>query len=204
MFVHLHLHSPYSFLDGGRALEDLVRTAAHFGMPSLALTDHNSTAAAVKFVSLCEGYGILPILGVELTMEDDTHLTLLARDRAGYGNLCTLISHAYTGGGRLSPRVPWSAVADLAAGVICLSGCRKGKVPSLIRAHRYREAKEAALLLKGWFREHLYLELQEDFDPDSHRICTDLVSLGRELNIPVVATNNVHYAKKSDFITHDI
>src|SRR5688572_26738534 len=92
MFVHLHLHSPFSFLDGGSDIETLVRRAATFGMPSLALTDHNSVAAAVKFVRTCAQFHVNPILGTELTMEDRTHLTFLARDRGGYANLCRLIT----------------------------------------------------------------------------------------------------------------
>src|SRR5580700_1246541 len=151
MFVHLHTHSPYSFLDGASSLEDMVRAAAHYGMPALALTDHNGTAAAVKFVELCEGYGIKPILGAELTMEDDTHLTLLAQNREGYANLCRLLTVAYRSGGRLSPKAPWSAVPEHAGGIFCLSGCRKGLISSLTRQHRYQEAKEAALKLRSWF-----------------------------------------------------
>ena len=205
MFVHLHLHSPYSYLDGASRLEDLVRAAAYYGMPALALTDHNSTAAAVKFVQLCEGYGIVPILGAELTMEDNTHLTLLAQDRNGYANLCSLITASYRMGGRLSPKAPWSAVPEYSEGVFCLSGCRKGVIPSLIRNHRYEEAKQAALMLRGLFgAERFYLELQDDRDPHSHRVCMDLVALGKEIDAPVVATNNVHYVRSADFITHDI
>ena len=205
MFIHLHTHSPYSFLDGASPLEDMVRAAAHFGMPALALTDHNNTAAAVKFVSLCEGYGILPILGAEVTMEDDTHLTLLARDRAGYANLCTLLTVSYRTGGRLSPKAPWSALPLHAEGIFCLSGCRKGLLPTLVRNHRYGDARELALRLKEWFGpDRFYLELQEDRDPHAHRVCVDLTELGAELNIPVVATNNIHYVRRTDFIGHDI
>lgn len=205
MFIHLHTHSPYSFLDGASSLEDMVRAAAHYGMPALALTDHNGTAAAVKFTELCQGYGLLPILGAEVTMEDDTHLTLLAQDREGYANLCRLLTVSYRSGGRLSPKAPWSALPQHAEGIFCLSGCRKGIVPSLIRQHRYGEAMEAALRLRGWFGpQRFYLELQEDRDPHAHRVCRDLVELAHTIDSPVVATNNVHYVRRSDFIGHDI
>ncbi len=205
MFIHLHTHSPYSFLDGASPLEDMVRAAAHCGMPALALTDHNSTAAAVKFVRLCEGYGILPILGTEVTMEDDTHLTLLASSRAGYASLGRLLTDAYRTGGRLSPHATYSALERHTEDVICLSGCRKGLVPSLIRAHRYAEAKEAALKLQRWFGPgRFYLELQEDKDPHAHRVCLDLASLADAIGTPTVATNNVHYVRGNDYIGHDV
>jgi len=104
------MHSPYSFLDGGSDIETLVRRAASFGMPALALTDHNTAAAAVKFSAICHAYSIKPILGAELTMEDHSHLTLLARNREGYANLCRLITAAHSHGGRLTPRLPWRAL----------------------------------------------------------------------------------------------
>jgi error-prone DNA polymerase len=174
-------------------------------MPALALTDHNSLAAAVKFVVCCQEYGVLPILGSEVTMEDGSHLTLLAKNRVGYGNLCRLITAGYAHGGRLSPRSPWQALEGRTEGVLCLSGCRKGRLPALLRSHRYVEARAEAERLRGLFAGgNLYLELQEDFDPDSHQTCLDLAELGRELGLPVVATNNVHYVRRADYITHDV
>jgi error-prone DNA polymerase len=204
MFIHLHTHSPYSFLDGASPIEDMVRAAAHCGMPALALTDHNSTAAAVKFVSLCEGYGILPILGAEVTMEDETHLTLLAANREGYANLGRLLTEAYRFGGRLSPHTPWCALELYAQNIFCLSGCKKGLVPSLIRSHRYEEAHRAARRLQGWFGERFYIELQEDRDPHAHRVCLDLAELADAIGAPTVATNNVHYVRGQDYIGHDV
>src|SRR5260221_8614711 len=106
-YLELHLHTPYSFLDGGSHMEALVRRAAELGMPSLAMTDHDNVAGAVKFVTLCHAYGIKPVLGAELTMEDGSHLTLLAQNRQGYAHLCTLISKGYAHGGRLTPGLPW-------------------------------------------------------------------------------------------------
>ncbi|MCW3097484.1 MAG: dnaE2 [Chthonomonadaceae bacterium] len=174
-------------------------------MPALALTDHNSLAAAVKFVACCKDYGLQPILGSEVTMEDGSHLTLLAKDRRGYGNLCRLITAAYAHGGRLSPQAPWQALEGRTDGLICLTGCRKGRLPTLIRSHRYAEAQAEAERLRTLFGiGSLYLELQEDLDPDSHQTCLDLVALGQEIGLPVVATNNVHYVRRADYITHDI
>ncbi len=203
--MHLHLHSPYSFLDGASPLEDLVRAAAHYGMPALALTDHDNTAAAVKFTALCDGYGVRPILGSEVTLEDGSHLTLLAQGRAGYATLCSLLSMSYAVGGRLTPRLPWNALFANTTGLICLSGCRKGLTPALIRVHRYADAQEAARRLREAFgRDRFYLELQEDRDPDAHRVCKELALLARHLDVGVVATHNVHYLRPEDFITHDI
>src|SRR5690349_9521278 len=110
VFVHLHTHSPYSFLDGASDLEVLVKRAATLGMPALALTDHDNVCAAVKFVTLCREYAIAPILGAELTMEDSTHLTMIAQSRHGYANLCQLITASFANGGRLTPKLPWAAL----------------------------------------------------------------------------------------------
>ncbi len=205
MFTHLHLHSPYSFLDGASDIEVLVRRAASFGMEALALTDHNSLAAAVKFSSCCEGYGIKPILGAELTLEDDSHLTLLARNRAGYANLCVLISLAHAHGGRLSPRLPWEALEAHAENLVCLTGCRLGRVSSLTRAHCYEEAEKTARRLRHWFgREQTFIELQDDFTPDSRCVAGALRALAERLGVGAVCTNNVHYATRRGFITHDV
>lgn len=205
MFIHLHTHSPYSFLDGASSLEALVRTAAEQGMPALALTDHNALSAAVKFVACCREYGVAPILGTELTMEDGSHLTLLAKNPTGYGNLCRLITAGYAYGGRLRPQTPWGALEMFAEEVICLTGCRRGRLPMLLRAHRYSEARAEAERLRRLFSSgSLYLELQEDFDPDAHATCRELAALGEELGLPVVATNNVHYVQRADYITYDV
>ncbi len=273
-YAELHLHTPYSFLDGGSGISALVRRAADLGIPALAMTDHNNTAAAVKFHGLCKGYGIRPILGAELTMEDGTHLTLLAKDRPGYACVCRLISQGYAYGGRLTPRVPWEAVfgcmdvwvdgcgdqaavavlteaaalcrhsrmslagiqgrCDVADGlngmrnepfteagfplttcgndeidslahVICLSGCRRAKIASLIREHRYEEAREWAERLRDLFgAENFFIELQDDLTPHCARVNRELAMLADRIGVGVVATNNVHYATKEDFIAHDI
>lgn len=233
-FSHLHVHSPYSFLDGGSDIEALVREAARQGAPALALTDHNSLCAAVKFTSACEAYGIRPILGAEITLkmatfyfsgeqvvaEDtphrtpeklnvpifDEHLTLLARNRAGYAALCAIITAAYDNGGRLTPCLPWSKLRELACpDLICLSGCRKGRIPSLIRERRYEEAREAAREMQALFgRNSFFIELQDDLTPDAARICTDLAHLADEIGARVVATNNVHHATRDDFVAHDV
>ncbi|MCW3099657.1 MAG: polymerase alpha subunit [Chthonomonadaceae bacterium] len=205
MFVHLHVHSPYSFLDGASDIETLVRRAASFGMPALALTDHDSVAAAVKFVTCCQQYSILPILGAEVTMEDGSHLTLLSENRIGYANLCRLLTQSYAHGGRLTPRLPWNALSKNSTGLFCLSGCRRGSVSAHVRDHKYDQAREVATRLKDWFgSERFYIELQDDLTPGSHRVCLDLVELAAHLGVSTVATNNVHHSERADYITWDV
>lgn len=214
MFAHLHLHSPYSFLDGASDLEALVERANELGMRALALTDHDTVAAAVKFARSCCGFGIQPILGAELTLEDDSHLTLLAQNRIGYANLCRLISHSYATGGRLTPRLPWSALlggerpcaADPLPleGILCLSGCRRGALFRRVQAHAYTEAAALARSLQGAFSpDRFFVELQNDFAPDAERVNRELADLADSIGAAVVATNNVHHARREDYIVWD-
>ncbi len=208
MFTHLHLHTPYSFLDGASEIEALVRQAASFGMPALAMTDHNSVAAAVKFTNACEAYGLIPILGTELTLDDGTHLTLLARSAEGYARICMHITAAFTCGGRLSSALPWEKLfaeeAELNPDIICLSGCRLGAISTLVRTRRYSEALRLAKRLKEAFGPgNFKIELQDDLTPESYRVCRELAQLADHLGVEVVATNNVHYRVREDFNAHD-
>ncbi len=218
-FAHLHVHSPFSFLDGASDMEVLVRAAAEMGCPALALTDHNTLAGAVRFQELCTGYGILPIQGAEITLVhpamrpvgggaregERSHLTLLAKNRAGYASLCRLLSLAYAHGGRLTPCLPWEALPAHAEGLFCLTGCRKGRVHSLTREKRYDAAERTARQLLDWFGpDSLYIELVDDFTPDCHRVCRELAALAERLGVRDVVTNNVHYAVRRDVAVHDI
>lgn len=203
-FIHLHVHTPYSFLDGASGIEALVQQAAQWGMPALAMTDHNSVAGVVKFVAACRAYGVRPLLGCELTLEDETHLTLLAESREGYSSLCQAISAGYAQGGRLTPRTSWSALEGFTEGVICLSGCRRGLISSLLAAHRYEDACRAAQRLAARFPGRFYLELQEDGYPDAHNRALNLTLLGEQIGLPTVATNNVHHARREDYPAWDI
>ncbi|BDI32598.1 DNA-directed DNA polymerase [Capsulimonas corticalis] len=204
MFIHLHVHSPFSFLDGASSIEDLVRRAAQQGMGALALTDHNSLTAAIKFHRCCADYGIKPIFGTELTLDDGSHLTLLAASRTGYGNICHLLSLAYAHGGRLSPALPWALLSLYSESVICLSGCRQGKISQQILNHRYDDALVTARHLKAVFGDNLFIELQDDLAPHALRLCRELVLLAKRIGVRYVATNNVHYATPEDLIAHDV
>jgi error-prone DNA polymerase len=205
MYVHLHTHSPYSFLDGASSIEELVRQAALHGMAALAITDHNSLSAAVKFRDACTSFGIAPIYGVELTMQRGTHLTLLAQNPTGYSNLCQLITKAHAHGGRLSPALPWEELTVHTDGVICLSGCRNGLLSRHVRARKYDKALTLAKRLQTWFgKEGFFLELQDDWLPNAYRVCRELYALAQDIGAPVVATNNVHYATRAGFVLHDL
>ena len=207
-FTHLHTHSCYSFLDGADQPEALVRRAAELGMPALALTDHDSTAAVVKFVEACRQFDVIPIMGAELTMGDGSHLTLLAQSRIGYANLNRLISLAHDndeGGERRNPHLPWSALGPNSEGLICLTGCRRGLIPTLARQNRYADAENAARgLLDIFGRDQLYTELQDDYTPDSLRMSQALAALAKRMGVRAVATNNVHYAAPDGYTTHDL
>ncbi len=205
MFVHLHTHSPYSFLDGATEVERLVRRAAELGMPAMALTDHDNLCGMVKFTSACRNYGVRPILGAEVTMEDQSHLTLLALDSTGYSNLCSLLTRTHANGGRLNPLLPWNALPERASGLVCLTGCRKGQIPSLVRRREHAQAAERAMELRRIFgRSGLVVEMQDDMTPDSRRVCADLQALAGQLGVRAVATNNVHHAGRDGYATYDI
>ena len=204
LFIHLHSHSPYSYLDGASSIEDMVRRTAELGMPALAITDHNSLTAAVKFRDCCLGYAIQPIFGTEITIDDGSHLTMLASSRQGYGNICRLLSLAYEIGGRLSPSLPWEHLSLFTEGIICLTGCRKGKIARLILQHRFDEARKVAQQLEDWYGDNLYCELQDDLTPHAFTLCQHLYFLPGHLGVRCVATNNVHYAKPSGFALHDV
>ncbi|HEY3332352.1 MAG TPA: DNA polymerase III subunit alpha [Capsulimonadaceae bacterium] len=204
MYVELHCHTAYSFLDGASDIDELVRRAAELGMPALAMTDHNSLTAAVKFNTACREYGVRPIFGSELTLDDGSHITLLARTRRGYANICRLVSLAYAHGGRLSPALPWSEIAAHTDGVVCLSGCRKSKIARLVLGHRFDEALLFARQLKEWFGDNLYIELQDDLTPHARVLTRQLTFLAARIGARYVATNNVHHAARQGMIAYDI
>ncbi|MDA8336281.1 MAG: DNA polymerase III subunit alpha [Peptococcaceae bacterium] len=201
-FVHLHVHSPYSFQDGASSIDDLVKEAAAKDMSALALTDHANVSAAVRFARLAQQSGIKPIQGAEVTTAGGHHLTLLARDASGYANLCRLLTRAHLDHPRGEPQC--DHLEEYHEGIIALSGCRKGEIPSLILRRRYTQATEVAKRYKDLWGKDFYLELPETLLPGSRFLNHHLVELGETLGIPVVATNNVHYARPEDFPVHDL
>ncbi|MDH7569795.1 MAG: DNA polymerase III subunit alpha, partial [Armatimonadota bacterium] len=212
MFVHLHVHSEFSFLDGATKAKELVAVAAALDMPALALTEHNNVASAVRFQKLAQKAGLRAIVGCELTVVSGTpalpgthHLTLLAQDGAGYAQLCRILTHAHCSRPRGAPAADEETLAKHTGRLIALSGCQRGLIPALIRAGRYSEAMEAACRYRDLFGpENFFLELQNHLLPDDRRMCSLLKELGEQLKIPLVATNNVHYATREGFRVQDL
>lgn len=220
-FVHLHVHSPFSFLDGATPIDRLVEEAGALGMPAIALTDHDNVSGAVRWQRRALAAGLKPIQGAELTLEGGFHLTLLATGPAGYASLCRLLTVAHLGfvpeGGqaaprpegwesrRLNPRCSFGELRRHAGGLIALSGCRKGEIPALILQNRRAEAEAAARrYLEVFGPGNFYLELQDGRRPGDAGLNRALADLGAHLGIPLVATANVHYRTREEFPIHDL
>jgi error-prone DNA polymerase len=205
MFVHLHVHSPYSFLDGASSLSALLHQAAEWEMPALAITDHSNVSAAVEFHKLAQELGIKPIQGAEITTEDGTHLTLLAENSQGYAALCRLITAGFAHGSRHECLVPWEALQENARGLIVLSGChRSGTAQAILRRDHTRAKAEVLRLLEIFGPGQVYLEMIQSYLPFSKRLLEGIFKLHEELRVPLAATNNVHYLRKEDFPIHDL
>ena len=193
-YIELHCHSNFSLLDGASHPEDLVARAGEFGMPAIALTDHDGLYGAIRFYKAAKSSGIKPIIGVELTLDGNRHITLLAKDSAGYSNLCRLITKAQLDHSKGAPLTEISSLASHSGGIICLSGCRKGEVQSLILANKTEQAEAAAMWYRDIFGQDFFIELQNNLCPGDERLCQRLIQLAERLGIKCVATNNVHYA----------
>ena len=204
-FVHLHVHSPFSFLDGAASVEDLVRRAAALDMPALALTDHDNVSGAVRFVQACREAGIKPIIGCELTLESGFHLTVLAASPKGYANLCRLLTAAHLHNERGQPRTSWDSLLQYSEDLIVLSGCVKGEIAARIRERRYAEAERAARRYAAAFgRERFFLELQATELPGQLAVNRALAELAARIGVETVATGNVHYAVREQHPIHDV
>ncbi|MHB1420932.1 MAG: PHP domain-containing protein, partial [Bacillota bacterium] len=217
-FVHLHNHTEYSLLDGAGRVTGLVSRAAEQEMTALAITDHGVMYGAMSFYKEARKCGIKPIIGCEVyvaqrTMHDRSpqlddsshHLVLLAENQTGYHNLMHLVSAAFTEGFYYKPRIDRDLLSRHHQGLIALSGCLAGEVPRLLQAENYRGALQVAGFYKELFGpERYYLELQDHGLDEQRRLNRELVRLGRELVIPVVATNDVHYVERQDAGIHDV
>jgi DNA polymerase-3 subunit alpha len=218
-FTHLHVHSHYSLLDGLPKIDQLLDYALEMGMDSLALTDHGNVYGAVEFFKKAQEKGIKPIIGSEFYMAlgkisdkrpniDDKryHLVLLAKNDVGYKNLVKLITKAHLEGFYYKPRIDEELLAQHSEGLIGLSACIAGKIPRLILAKKMEEAEKTALKYQEIFgKDSFYLELQHHpHSNDQKTVNKGLLSLSKKLNIPLVATNDVHYLKKEDAEAQDI
>jgi len=202
--VHLHVHSPFSFLDGGSSIENLISRAAQLQMPAIAITDHNTLSGAVKFNKAARQAGIKAIVGTEITTQDGSHLTLLARNSRGYSSLCRLLSAAHLSNPRHEPQTEWNELKNI-DNVIVLSGCRRGEISALILNNQIDAAYQRVLYYHKIFgQENFYIELQDTLLPGNRRLNHYLLQIAQQTGVEAVAANNVHYACHEDFIIHDL
>ena len=215
MFSHLHVHTEYSLLDGMCRIPQLVSRAKELGMDSLAISDHGVMYGAIEFYLAAREAGIKPIIGCEVYVAQDSrfsrsasdknnyHLILLAKNQTGYHNLIQLTTKAHLESFYYKPRTDKELLQEYHHGLIALSGCAGGEIPRLVLEGRLQEAKQVALWYKQTF-DDFYLEIMRFPIPELEQINRVLISMSSELDIPLVATNDVHYVNQEDASAHDL
>jgi DNA polymerase-3 subunit alpha len=217
-FVHLHVHTQYSLLDGAIRIDDLLRRAAEFEMPAVATTDHGTLFGAVEFYDKATRAGIQPIIGCEMYLatrsrfdksaadsRELAHLILLAENLEGYRHLCRLATAAQLEGFYYKPRIDRELLRECSGGLIALSACLHGEIPRRILEGRMDLAEQAALRYQAMFGENrFYLEIQNNGIPEQERVNAALVEMSRRLSIPLVASNDCHYLSREDVRAHDV
>lgn len=204
-YIELHAHSCYSLLDGASHPEALVARAAQLGMPALALTDHDALYGAVPFVEAARNAGIRPILGAELTLPDGAHLTLLAADSTGWANLCQLITLARHNAAKGEAVLPPDALEAHHAGLVALSGCRRGRIARVLLRNDPAAALAAGRAARDLFGpDRFWVELQHHLLPEDDRLLDAMATLADRLGLGCVATNNVHYAVRDGHRLQDV
>ena len=218
-FVHLHNHSDYSLLDGAQRIDQLINTIDDLGMDSVALTEHGNMFSVVPYYKEAKKAGIKPIIGCEIYVAvgsrfdkkpraeggwGNNHLILLAQNYTGYKNLMKLVTAGYLEGFYYRPRIDIELLRQHSDGLICLSACLKGEVPEKMLHGDYQGAKEAALRFSEIFPNRYYLEIQNHGIPEEEANIKNMKKLAAELNLPLVCTNDAHYAKKDHWEAHDI
>lgn len=217
-FVHLHVHTQYSLLDGFSRIDRLIQKAKDSNMPAIAITDHGSMFGVIDFYKKAKKAKIKPIIGCEVyvaarSMEQkdgyydrySAHLVLLAKNETGYKNLIKLVSMAYTKGFYYKPRIDYEKLKEHSEGLIGLSACLAGHVQQKLLHDDFEGAKKLALELENIFgKDNFYLELQDHGLKEQKLVNMELLKLSKETNIPLVATNDVHYVNKEDFENHGI
>jgi DNA polymerase-3 subunit alpha len=215
-FVHLHVHTEYSLLDGLSKIDKLVKRAKALNMRALAITDHGTMFGVINFYNACKAAEIKPIIGIEAYLAKQSmrvhdpsekspyHLLLLARNHTGYQNLLKIATAAQLEGFYNRPRVDKEFLAAHADGLICTSGCLAAEIPQLVREGREQEARRTI----GWYqdvfgRENFFLELQHHDIPELRALNQWLVANRSYADAPLLATNDVHYVLESDFEAHD-
>lgn len=218
-FTHLHVHTEYSLLDGSSKIKELVAQAKNLGMDSLAITDHGVMYGVIDFYRAAKEVGIKPIIGCEVYVAPNSrfdrenvsgedryyHLILLAENNQGYQNLMKIVSKGFVDGFYYKPRVDYEVLLKYHEGIICLSACLAGEVQRYLDRGMYEEAKKAAIRYESFFgKGNFFLELQDHGIAAQKRVNQELLRMSREINIPLVATNDVHYTFADDVAAHDI
>ena len=207
-FVHLHVHTEYSLLDGLARIKKLVKMTKERGWRAVAMTDHGNMFGTIKMYEACIEAGIKPIIGCEFYIcqdhlnktgrEDTGHLILIAKNNTGYHNLLKLISIAHVDGMYYKPRIDYKLLEQYHEGIICLSACLAGHLQKFILQRRFDEARELALWFKRVFGEDFYIEIQNHNLPEDKEVILGQTQLAKELGIKLVATNDVHYLNRED------
>ena len=219
-YVPLHLHTEYSLLDGGIKIDDLIAKAKEFNLAALAITDHGNLFGAIEFYKKVSKAGLKPIIGCEVYIapksrfdkgasneasESSFHLILLCKDMNGYKNLSRLISKAYLEGFYYKPRIDKDILSQYSGGLIGLSSCLKGEIPRYLASGQIDKARNAALeYRKVLGSDNFYLEIQSNELPEQDEVNKQLIELGNDLHIPLVATNDCHYLNRSDAKAHEV
>lgn len=216
-FVHLHLHTEYSLLDGMCKIEEVTSLAKKYKMNSLAITDHGTMAGVVKFYSKALENGIKPIIGCEMYIAPESrfdkkkrevnnyHITLLASDNDGYKNLMALSTFSYLEGFYYRPRIDKEILSKYSKGLIGMSGCLQGEIPYLLSKDNFEEAEKAALTYIDIFgKDNFYLEIMDNNLPEQKKVNSKIIQLARKLGVKIVATNDCHYIRKEDAFAHEV
>ncbi len=216
-FVHLHIHTEFSLLDGACRIKDLAARVKELGQTAVAITDHGVMYGAVDFYRACKAEGIKPIIGCEVYVaprgmtdrvheldSEARHLVLLCRNETGYRNLCYLVSRAFIDGFYIKPRIDKELLFQHTEGLIALSACLAGEIPRLILARNFEGAKAAALEMREQFgAENYFLELQNHGLPEDEEVSAGILRLHKETGIPLVVTNDAHYIRREDAAMQD-
>jgi len=212
-FVHLHLHTEYSLLDGACKIDNLISYCKNNGIDTVCMTDHGNMYGTLHFAEKAAVAGLKYVIGCEFYMTKDMydksgntaeHLILLAKNKAGYKNLVQLDSMAFVDGFYYKPKIDYKVLKEHSEGVICLSACLAGGIPRRLLNGDYEGAKQMALYLKEVFGEDFYIEIQDHGIADERRVLPLLVKLANEIDVQLVATNDVHYLKKEDAVMQDV
>ena len=215
-FVHLHVHTGFSLLDGACRIPALAARVKELGQSAVAVTDHGVMYGAVDFYRACKAEGVKPIIGCEVYVAprgmtdrvheldaEARHLVLLCKNETGYRNLCYLVSRAFLDGFYIKPRIDKELLWQHTEGLIAMSACLAGEVPRLILGGNYEGARRAALEMKEHFGEDYYLEIQDHRLPEDAEVVRGIVRIHQETGIPLVATNDAHYTRREDAAMQD-